>query len=240
MFPLLLILAQLPPAPAAVDDTISPAHVAERKFVVIHDDGPESRLLVSELTRDWTRGRKCPATMKGWIELQSHVAKSVTLSPRRLAGPEFRHAIDGYPFIRYGERGAIRRFPREAFVDTGTPLLTMHSLIRNETLDLSDWRTQCEHISFTAEMGHVAKLRKLASSFPGEVESGWFAHEWGEADNMAFIRSSERYRHWDGFPVYVEPKLPPRPRVPFPWEDGYVSPIDSGEFLAPPPPESLE
>jgi hypothetical protein len=236
---LLVAACQLAPVP----DPYIPHtdHVDSRKFVIIYDKNKESRVLASELTRDWTTsGKKSPPKLQAWAALQSRVKSHVVLKTREECGREFWHVNDGYPFYRYGDNGEVRGLPREMFAGSGTALLSMEAIIANETMDLSSWRNECYSIVLQSELMHVgAAIRWLNVSSPEAVESlSSFYPQWGETENIGFLRIQERFSAYDGYPAYDPPALPESPLRKMPWERGYVFPPEIVPVLiAPPPPE---
>lgn len=237
----MVALCQLAPIP----DLYNPAakHVDSRRFVVICDQNRESKIIRSELTRDWTAsGKKSPPKLRAWASLQSRVSGMVKIVGREHAGPEFRHVNEGYPYYRLGDRGEVRRFPEEMFFGSGTALLSMDVLIANETMDLAPWKNECYEVNIHAELSHVCDVvRWLKKSLPQELgEDSRFDPRWGEADNIGFLYVESRYSAYDGYPTYAPPELPPAPLRRFPWESGYVFPPEIEPVLiAPPPPEEL-
>lgn len=234
---LLAIAGQIMPIP----DPYMPYgdHIDSRKFVIIYDKNKESRILVSELTRDWQA--KPAEKLKRWAKLQERLKKSVTLISRDEL-PEFRFTNEGYPYFRFGERGDVRKFPTEMFAGSGTSLLSLDVIVRNESIDLSSWRNDCYQVNLNAELSHVGcAIRWLAVSVPHELGPiSQYYQEWGEADNIGFLRIQEQFSAYDGYPIYSPPELPEQPSYKFPWQDGYIYPPEIVPVLiAPPPPEEL-
>lgn len=211
----ILVLAQLFPPLAPCEEPVPEKPQDSRKFYVIVGTNRESRMMAAELTRDWMV-KRCPE-LERLRQLQCEVCRRVEIQQ---PGREFRLVRDGYPFWKYGERGVVRYFDPRTFSDTGRPLETLAAMIHNETIDLQEWRSECDAIQQRAEYGHVQQATAwLRANVPDELkEFGATDTEFGVSPSAEFLRIQGRFQTYDGFPVYEEPQFPPKPLRPMPWE----------------------
>jgi len=209
---LIIFLCQAaPPAPEDVEP--EPVEKAPRKLFVIYDDSRESRMLLAELQRDWSKFGLDELNRIA-IFLRSEV---VLVDCKSVA--ELRLISSGYPYWRLGTRGELNRFDERTFHDTGRPLATLHALHWNQTCDLSTWKRECEQVQHQEEMKHWHQVIEwLRVSAPDRAGNCRNCLEWGLAENIRFIEMQREYANYVGFPVYVAPKLPASPFRLFPWE----------------------
>lgn len=207
---LIIFLCQV--APHDPEDVELEGEKSPRKLFVIHDDSRESRMLLAELHRDWSKYR---------LDEQHRIAvclrSQVELIDRKTL-PELRLISSGYPYWRLGTRGQLNRFDERAFHDTTRPLMTLFVLHHNLTCDLSRWKRECEQTERQEETRHCQKMIEwLRIAAPDRVA---MCHrgEWGLADNIQFIEMQREFADYVGCPASVSPKLPPSPLRPFPWE----------------------
>lgn len=218
---LLAILMQTPPAPPLPYG----GEPETRKFIIYHDDGPDSRLLVSELSRDWTSGKeRPPIAARDFAGLQAELRKSIILTHRSKAGREFERIYD-YPQFSFGDRGQLRKFDRRAFTASGTALLTLQVIIENESIDLGEWRSDNEWKVDAAESRWLFNATMHLKATAPITYANLRAENDLREITVNFTEFRRRYGHLPGMPEYIEPTLPPPPFKKMPWEVGWISPF---------------
>ncbi len=168
-------------------------------------------MLVREINREWAK--------YGLTELHRvavEMRAEVELIHRNDDG-KFRLISAGFPYWRLGTRGRLNRFDERAFNDTSRPLLTLAAIHHNSTVDLSDWKKECEAVQAKAENEHICRVAGwLAISAPDRWRG--FSAEWGLAENLLFLETDREFRSFVGYPAFVPPKLAPSPLKAMPWE----------------------
>lgn len=218
---LLAILMQTPPAPPLPYG----GEPETRKFIIYHDDGPDSRLLVSELSRDWTSGKeRPPIAARDFAGLQAELRKSIILTHRSKAGREFERIYD-YPQFSFGDRGQLRKFDQRTFMASGTVLLTLQVIIANESIDLNEWRDMNEWRVDAAEGRWLFNAKECLKLLDYEAYERLQMDDEKRDISVGFAEFRRRYGHLPGMPEYVEPTLPPPPFKKMPWEVGWISPF---------------
>lgn len=230
MLPALLLLAQFPFFnPWFTADTDE--HRSDRKIVIYHDEGRDSKVLVSELTRDWHPNRS--TTLAIISTIQSDLKQRVELVHRDKAGLEFSRIHDGYPFYRYGQYGEIQKFDRRMFSTSGQCLLALKSIVDNQSINTTLWKESCETAAYCSERRHQQEVAAWIATV------SWLSYEQLMADTEGGIETlhptdlQSRFCAYGGIPEYIAPVLPESPLKKMPWEPNYVSPL----ALAPSPEE---
>lgn len=208
-------------------------HVDSRKIVIVYDDSRNSKCLVSELTRDWSKAStgesiKSPL-VASIVSLQSELKPKIELVHKSKLGI---WRDEEFPRWKYGEYGKLEPFDDRMFICSGMPLLTLHSIASNQTVDLTSWRQKC--LDLTEEHNRAfcrSALSWLKVNKPVEFEkiendtaveyAGYCPLEYRfEASELV-----DRFGKFRGFPELTAPKLPESPMRLMPWEVGYTLPF---------------
>lgn len=192
---------------------------------ILHGNNPRSKLMVAELTRDWTvpwipvpRDSLSPlARQMGKIQdgIRPHL---VLVDVSR--DPLFCYRTD-LPLWRMREYGVPQKFDDRAFLTSSYPLLTVESIVFEATVDLNPWRRQCRQDEEAAKTEYFNEI----SAWVSQIDARGFARfirDYGELheENFQNLTSDDlvaEYGSWDGFPLFVW-QPPPKPSKPFPWE----------------------
>jgi hypothetical protein len=195
--------------------------VADVRIRVICDNDLRSRLLYSELTRNWTK-TKFPlkkenlARLQELAEVQKLVLKHVTVVKRQDVWEEFRGWYK-YPVYHLGTHGKLEEFDDRAFGTTSFPLLTMEAIVRGPG-DIAEWKSKIQKVEkwdrniFRQELFQWAfqNFPEEASKTLGDVIDDWSFESIYDKFELKF---SDR----KGAPKYVPAELELRPGI-FPWD----------------------
>ncbi len=242
---LLLSLPMQPPVPAlpfpqlfpvpqlfqfAEYETEEEQAVIKPTVQILYGDDPRSKLLVSELTRDWTRTKR-PVRVDSWLLLQRLNGVRDGLQPHLTLVDAQRDPVLKYrtdlPLWRIREYGEPQKFDPRTFGTTSWPLLTVKSLVFEATVDLAEWKRACRWQEQGAKTDYFNEISAWVSLIaPRDIAE--FSRKHCEDNDEGFTQFTSdtlvaEYGSWDGFPVFQwEP--PPRPRHPLPWEPDFMLP----------------
>ena len=227
MFSLLLALF-CQPAPHLPED--DPEARFPRPFLVYVDDSPRSKLLVAELTRDWTSPaanvRLSQATLEylcGLNDRRVTVMARSRIILKASAPPTMRH-LSEYPCFTYGEYGKVERFDQRMFCESGFCLFSMETMIHNADVDVPAWQRACERARDTAEMNDRSSILSwLRDSLVNEYNDLWASDDSEDSATAIPIHQScdrlrERFADYDGCPGFIPAVMPPCPLWRFPFE----------------------
>lgn len=213
-------------------------HIDSRKVIVVYDDSRNSKHLVSEMTRDWSKrpdgdGSNTPL-LSSIVALQSELKAKVELVHKSKLG--IWRNEEEFPKWKYGDYGKLQSFDERSFICSGMPLLTLHSVVTNQTADVSEWRQKC--LDVTEEHNRAfcrSALAWLKVNKPIEfekIENGTAVEYAGYCPLEYRFESRElidRFGRFRGFPELTAPKLPESPLRLMPWEVGYTVPFPVAE-----------
>lgn len=195
--------------------------VADIKIRVICDNNPNSRLLYSELTRDWTKPKggltkANQARLFELAEIQKLVLKHVTVVKRQDVWKEFRD-WDRYPVYHLGTQGKLQEFDERAFGTSSFPLLTMEAIVRGPG-DIAKWEARANAIEkWDRGVYHQDLFQWAFQNFPEEASevAGSAIEDW--SFDSTYKKFELKFGSREGAPKYIPPELELRPGV-FPWE----------------------
>lgn len=201
---------------------------SQTKIYIFYDDSKISKLLIDELTRDWTKPRleklseKSLAIAKEFNEKQEFVKKHVKLVHRLDKGFEKYRYLDQYPSYSRSLYEDAKKFDEKSFMTSSFPLLTVETIVYNEVLldgvlfkEISLWERKCEHLKREARFDYADKIVEWALKNKKEELEKFFENEW-DGDEEPLIKL---WGKCENFPKFIQkPELPPDPRRKFPWE----------------------
>lgn len=192
---------------------------ANAKLNIFVDDTQSSKILYSELTRDWTKGGTLDRNLRLWLMDHRRIVVSGRTNVTVVNQKKLRKPMP-CPSYRWGDYGEPVLFDDRSFLVSGRPLETVEALIAEYDLDLSKWRTRNSNAEMWARIEHCGKIRIWAGEqhginlFDDEVVSELFP----DMDIYSLEGLEKELGTYPGFPKYVPPIEEPRPRVLMPWE----------------------
>lgn len=183
-----------------------------RKLVVYLGNDRESRIIESELTRNWLI--RPSAELSSLESRRKKIAARVSfVRLNRPDSPVSRIPVST-PAMAWGEYSPPETVDSRFFGCSGMALTCFEICIANFDADDSGWKSECWQAEETAKFSHIRDIGEwLHSSLPEELEAlpcGLFC--------IPFEDAIDRFGNYDGCPQYVPPVLPPPPILKFPWE----------------------
>jgi len=182
-----------------------------RKLTIYVNENRESKILISELNRDWLSRGVCHKT----LELHS---KQFTISSRMQLVKCREYEA---PYWQYGKYSKKHKFDYRTFEGSGRAMGTVYVLVENTFMDLGPWKTKVEDIHNSAKLKHCdAILRWMEDAYPDDfMVWQYVGREFGERQDAKFVKLTEAWGRHKDCPKYKPPtKFPPSPLLQFPWE----------------------
>ncbi len=193
----------------SMDDTI----------YIATDNSTESKIVISELKRDWAKDSKEPILLE-MQEKKDYLSSRTIVVDRLDFKANSQYMISQqvtYPCYRIGHYSKFQTFDSRAFAASGTFTTTMYALHNNMYADVKDWQYKCYILERDALHSYLEKIISWgANNSKTDINEVYFFEEgYHEA---AFGDVIAKYSKERGFPVKSNPILPPHPIKKFPWE----------------------
>lgn len=202
-------------------------YTSNSKLYIVYDDSDKSKMLKSELTRNWLiRGESDSAIEMN--KIQKKVSEKIVLIDRYGDDLRYRNLKCGYPCYIYSEYGKAEPFPELTFNEVSYPLRSTNAIISQIYTDLSAWKRKCEQIKYRHDSNYELECiawcmkanpkeyEKITTVYYAAPEFAGLGEEYYTLPFDVILKNFEKY---EGFPKKKPVVLPEKPILKFPWEE---------------------
>lgn len=200
--------------------------LCQRPITIIHSDNRDSKMLVTELKRDWS------VYDFPWKKYCVEVSEQYRDRVKFIDVNNWRNAkykLDKYPAIVYGS-GEPEYLDELAYYGSTFPLFAFHSFVYNTEVDIRPYKKEINEF----EDKYRTKIEKyVRETYPVRFQV-FMQNHWGilEDEYETFeMPTIEEFKK-----AFKDVKFPgrgPLPEYPFkynPWDRGFLEQLESGKF----------
>lgn len=189
-----------------------------RPLTIVVDDNFHSKMIVRDLTYDWSKIDN--KVSKRFNEIQLKIKPRVSfIDVTSLDSKVLKYRMDKYPYLIYGERGSQADYlPEQSFMMAGFPLLSIETYLNKIEFDYGEYDRKCIAAEVEASNKYEVWLLKNKPDELKDFIQSFYMDEWYELPG--YKEFSAKFANIKGVPVFI-PNYPEQPRIWFPWEQKY-------------------